>query len=179
MTPPVDPAPLQPHADLAANPGPIETLAEWLCAAALLAMIGLIGTEAIVRNVFGGSLQITDEICGYLLVAVTFLSMAVSEAHRAFHRVELFLIRLSPVTRQKAMLGFDIVSLAGCALLTWQLARFTLNAFRTGDVAPTLLQTPLWLPQAAMPLGTLLLCYALVRSIRARMRLLHTLQTAS
>ena len=48
---------------------------------------------------FGTSLQITDEVGGYLLVALTFLSMSVAEAHGAFHRVEFVQMRLSPSAR--------------------------------------------------------------------------------
>ena len=65
----------------------------------LVAMIVLIGAEAIVRNVFGGSLEVVDEIGGYLLVIVTFLSMSVAEAHGAFHRVELVQARMGPRAR--------------------------------------------------------------------------------
>lgn len=150
-----------------------ERLAEWLCAAALLVMIVLISAEALMRNLLGGSLQMTDELCGYLLVALTFLSMSVSEAHRAFHRVELFLGRMSRATQQRMMLIFDLASLAACAVLTWQLGRLAMNSLRTEDVAPTPLQTPLWLPQASMALGTLLLCWALLRSMRSRFRQLR------
>ena len=60
-------------------------------------MIVLIGAEAIARNVFGTSLQVTDEVGGYLLVALTFLSMPVAEAHGAFHRVELIQSQSEPV----------------------------------------------------------------------------------
>lgn len=159
--------------DVPPDAGWVETGAEWLCAAALLVMIGLIGAEAIVRNLFGGSMQVVDEVCGYLLVAVSFLSMSVSEAHRSFHRVELFLSRVSRGTRQKMMIAFDFVSLAACIVLTWQLARLALNSWRAEDVAPTPLQTPLWLPQLAMSLGTLFLCVALLRTLRARFGLLR------
>lgn len=159
--------------DLPPDPGWIETGAEWLCGAALLVMIGLVGAEAIVRNAFGGSMQIVDEVGGYLLVALTFLSMPVSEAHRAFHRVELFLARWSAPTRQKLMMAFDVLSLAACGVLTWQLGRLALNAWRARDVAPTPLQTPLWLPQSAMSIGAFLLCLALLRTLRARHRLLR------
>ena len=65
----------------------------------LMAMIVLIGAEAIARNVFATSLQVTDEVGGYLLVAMTFLSMSVAEAHGAFHRVELIQARLSAKRR--------------------------------------------------------------------------------
>jgi TRAP-type C4-dicarboxylate transport system permease small subunit len=150
---------------IASGPSPIEKGAEALCAVFLLAMIVLIGSEAIARNVFAISLQVTDEIGGYLLVALTFLSMSVAEAHGAFHRVELIQARLGFKTRLISQTVFDLMSLGASAVITWQLTRLVLNSWRAENVAPTPLQTPLWLPQAAMAIGTALLCVALVRTI--------------
>jgi TRAP-type C4-dicarboxylate transport system permease small subunit len=118
--------------------------------------------------VFGGSLQVTDEIGGYLLVAMTFLSMSVAEAHGAFHRVELIQARLGFNARVISQIVFDLMSLGASAVITWQLTRLVLNSWRSEDVAPTPLQTPLWLPQAAMAIGTALLCVALVRTIHTK-----------
>ena len=59
------------------------------------------------------------------------------------------------------------------ALVTWQLVRLALNSWRAEDVAPTPLQTPLWLPQASMGIGMMLLCLALVRTIAAKVRFLQ------
>ena len=42
-----------------------------------------------------------------------------------------------------------------CPMLLWQLTRFVMSSFRFGRLAPTLLATPLWIPQASMPLGTI------------------------
>jgi TRAP-type C4-dicarboxylate transport system permease small subunit len=151
----------------------IENGAEALCALMLLAMIGLIGAEAIARNVFATSFQITDEIGGYLLVAMTFLSMSVAEAHGAFHRVELIQARLGLVTRMVTQIGFDLISLGASGLVTWQLTRLALNAWRAEDIAPTPLQTPLWLPQSTMAIGMALLCFALCRTILAKLDVLR------
>ena len=148
----------------------IEDASEFVCALFLVAMIVLIGAEAIARNVFGTSLQVTDEIGGYLLVAVTFLSMSVAEAHGAFHRVELIQAHMSLKTRMLAQIVFDLMSLVAAGLVTWQLSRLALNSLRAEDVAPTPLQTPLWLPQSAMAIGTALLCLALVRTILAKLK---------
>ena len=155
---------------IAAGPGPLEDASEWLSSLALIAMILLIGTEAIVRNVFGGSLQITDEICGYLLVAVTFLSMSVSEAHGAFHRVELVQARLGRRARIVLQIVFDACALVASALVAWQVTRLAMNSWRAEGVAPTPLQTPLWLPQSVMGIGMALLCLALLRSMRTKAR---------
>jgi TRAP-type C4-dicarboxylate transport system permease small subunit len=153
-----------------AGPSLVDDGCEVVCSLFLLAMIALIGAEAIARNLFGTSLQITDEVGGYLLVAVTFLSMSVAEAHGAFHRVELVQMRLSRSARIVSQIVFDLMSLAASALVTWQLVRVANNSWRAEDVAPTPLATPLWLPQAAMGLGMALLCLALLRTIVAKIR---------
>jgi TRAP-type C4-dicarboxylate transport system permease small subunit len=155
---------------VAPGPAPIENASELVASLALVAMIVLIGSEAIARNVFGTSLQITDEICGYLLVAVTFLSMSVSEAHGAFHRVELVQARLGRRARLRLQIVFDGCSLIASALVAWQLARLTLNSWHSGDVAPTPLRTPLWLPQTVMGVGMAFLCLTLLRSMAAKLR---------
>lgn len=155
---------------VSSGPSPIENASEALCALFLLAMIVLIGAEAIARNVFGTSLQVTDEVGGYLLVALTFLSMPVAEAHGAFHRVELIQSKLGPSARIVSQIVFDLMSLIASGLVTWQLTRLVLNSWRAEDVAPTPLQTPLWMPQAAMAIGMALLCFALIRTMIAKAR---------
>lgn len=151
--------------NISSGPGPVENASEALCAILLIAMIILIGAEAIARNAFATSLQITDEIGGYLLVATTFLSMSVAEAHGAFHRVELVQARLGQSARLVSQIIFDLMSLVASAFITWQLTRLVMNSWRSEDVAPTPLQTPLWIPQTAMAIGMFLLCLALVRTI--------------
>jgi TRAP-type C4-dicarboxylate transport system permease small subunit len=154
----------------------IDRLGEFLCAAALVGMTVLIGAEAIARNVFNFSLQITDEIGGYLLVAVTFLSLSVAQVHGAYHQVELVQARLSPRTRLLSQIFFDLMSLAACLVVTWQLVRLNLNSWRSEDVAPTPLLTPLWIPQLSMAIGMALFCLALGRTIATRWRRIRLLR---
>lgn len=158
---------------VSSGPSQIENGSELLCSLFLMAMIVLIAAEAIARNVFATSLQVTDEVGGYLLVAMTFLSMSVAEAHGAFHRVELIQARVGKKLRMISQIVFDLMSLGASALVTWQLTRLTLNSWRAEDVAPTPLQTPLWLPQSTMAIGMALLCFALLRTIIAKAKRLR------
>ena len=157
----------------ASGPSVIDVASEAVCSLFLLAMIAMIGAEAIARNVFGTSLQVTDEVGGYLLVALTFLSMSVAESHGGFHRVEFVQMRLSPRMRLISQIVFELMSLAASALVTWQLIRLAMNSYRSEDVAPTPLATPLWMPQTSMGIGMALLCLALVRTIIAKVRVLR------
>jgi TRAP-type C4-dicarboxylate transport system permease small subunit len=162
---------------IAPGPGPVEDGCEFVCALFLMAMIVLIGAEAIARNLLGTSLQVTDEVGGYLLVAVTFLSMSVAEAHGAFHRVEFIQARLVERNRILSQIVFDLIALAAGILVTWQLTRLALNAWRAEDVAPTPLQTPLWFPQSVMGIGMALLCFSLCRTIFAKLGRLRSQST--
>src|SRR3954451_9592682 len=125
---------------VASGPSPVEKGSEALCALFLMTMIVLIASEAIARNVFATSLQITDEIGGYLLVATTFLSMSVAEAHGAFHRVELVQARFGQSARLVSQIIFDLMSIVASAFITWQLTRLVMNSWHSEDVAPTPLQ---------------------------------------
>ncbi|MGH6680226.1 MAG: TRAP transporter small permease subunit, partial [Bradyrhizobium sp.] len=95
-------------------------------------------------------------------------------AHGAFHRVALVQMRLSRRAQLISQTIFDLLSLAASLVVTWQLIRVATNSWHSGDVAATLLQTPLWFPQSAMGLGMSLLCLALLRSILVKLTLLRT-----
>lgn len=166
---------VEPAIEMPPGPSWIDNLCELACSLALAGMIVLIGAEAFARNLFNTSLQITDEVGGYLLVAVTFLSLSVSQAHGAYHHVELVQARLSPRARLRSQMLFDVLSLLTCAILTWQLARMNMNSWRSEDFAPTPLGTPLWIPQMVMPIGMALMCLALARTVFVKMRRLHAL----
>ncbi len=55
-------------------------------------------------------------------------------------------------------------------MLAWQLVRLEIGTWRSEDVAPTLLATPLWLPRLAMPVGAVLLCLSILRTAAWRLR---------
>lgn len=150
----------------------VERVCELLCGLCLLSMIALIGTEAVCRNLLGFSLEVADELGGYLLVAAGFLSLPVAQAYSAFHQVELVQNRLPPRIRLALQLTFDLLALVGSLVLAWQLVRLEIGTYRSDDVAPTLLATPLWIPRLAMPVGMVLLCFTLVRTVLLRLRLL-------
>jgi hypothetical protein len=65
---------------------------------------------------------------------------------------------------------FDLLSLAFCAVLLWQLGRFELSSWRFDDRAPTYLATPLWLPQFAMVAGAAALVFSCLRMLVADIR---------
>ena len=156
------------------EPTPPETWLErscrTLCEIGIVVMAAIVILEIVTRNLFNLSFMISDEIGGYIIVGITFLSLPVCQVNRAYHHVLFVQARLGPRTRAVSYLIFQLLSLGFCAVLIWQLTRLTLQSYQSGDVAPTILATPLWIPQAVMPLGCIALATTLLRAIRMSLR---------
>lgn len=156
-----EPGPLQPAE------GWVERLCRGLCGLAIICTIVMVASEVFLRNLLGVSLQSADELGGYLLVGVSFLSLSTCFVSGAYHKVEFIDGRLSERGHALRKLAFDSMSLAFCLILLWQLVRLVLRSWESGDFAATILGTPLWIPQLTMPLGIAALCYSLIKSLWA------------
>ncbi|RCW64778.1 TRAP transporter small permease subunit [Pseudorhodoferax soli] len=153
-------------------------LGRWATQGIVLGLVVMMGLEMLVRSAFGWSIQFSNEIGGYALVAVTFLSLASGQLLHAYHRVHFLDRQLGPVGRARLRLGFDLATAAVAAVLAAELVRFEWLTWQSGDVAATSLMTPLWLPRLVMPLGALALCWALLRTLAGdwrRLRAAHGL----
>jgi TRAP-type C4-dicarboxylate transport system permease small subunit len=146
-----------------------ETIVEWLCkiacVVALVVMLVVIGVDIITRSLLNFSFEISDELGGYMLVVITFISLSVCQVHDTFHHVELVQARLSARGRAIFRVTFDFLTLIFCVLLLWQLVRFQLSSWRFDDRAPTYLATPLWFPRMAMPIGAAAFCFSVLRTL--------------
>src|SRR5271156_6365283 len=89
----------------------VEKLCKLACAAALIVMLVVVGGDILTRSLFNYSFEISDELGGYMLVVITFLSLPVCQASGSFHHVELVQSRLSPYGRAISHLVFDTLSL--------------------------------------------------------------------
>jgi len=133
---------------------------------AIVCMMALITADVIARNVFNRSLLISDEISGYLLVVMTFFGIAYSLRSGSLLRIEFILFALPKRLRGIADVLYDLIALAVCLLLLRAMVRFTWITWEREAVAPTLIETPLWIPQLAMPLGMLVLVIAFLLELR-------------
>jgi len=145
----------------------VERVCKLACVAALVVMLVVIGADIVTRSLFNFSFEISDELGGYMLVVITFISLPVCQINDSFHHVELVQSRLSPLGRAVSHVIFDLLSLAFGVLLLWQLIRFQISSFRFGDQAPTYLATPLWIPRIAMLVGAAALCVSMMRTLLA------------
>lgn len=144
--------------------------ATWLAAAAILAMAGITAAEVIARSFFNISFELADELGGYLLVATVFLGLGPALAGGAMLRVEMVEQRLPAPVRRVLDILFHLMALVVSGIAFYWIWQHVASSMRRETIAATWLETPLWIPQIAMPLGMALLIATLLVSLVRTLR---------
>lgn len=124
-----------------------------LTGAGLTALVVLVCTEAFLRGFANISLGFAEELTGYLVVMLTFFGAALALRSGALFQVHFLFDRLPTVLSAVIKRGFVIFAFIVCAVLAWKCYDLMASSFARGKFAPTVLRTPLWLPQLLMPAG--------------------------
>jgi TRAP-type C4-dicarboxylate transport system permease small subunit len=143
-----------------------------ICEIIVVLLAVFVSLDAILRWSINWSFLVVDELGGYALVILSFLGMSIALHEGALFRVEALYDRLTAEGRAKLQGVFDIASLCFSLLLLWQVYGLASRSFDRGVVAPTVLLTPLWIPQAFMAVGALTLTLVLVYQLWARFRMM-------
>ncbi len=130
--------------------------------AAVVAMTALVTVEVLSRDLFNVSTLIADEMSGYLLVALTFIGLAPTLRGGGFIRIDTYHARLRGGLRVALDLVIHGLAVGYAVLLDWYLWQLALDAWRLGTTSIQVSRTPLWIPQACMAVGGLLLVLDLV-----------------
>ena len=135
--------------------------------AAWLAAIGMVGTLAmvllaIVSRLAGFNVPGTDAYAGYSMAAAGFLALAHTLKRNEHIRVTLILGRL----KGRARRALEIWALTAGVLLAGLFALYSVRlahgSWALKDISTSNDATPLWIPQIAMALGTLILLVAFI-----------------
>ena len=134
-------------------------LAGALAALSLIAILCIIVAQMVARwtgqTVPGGTAY-----AGYAMATATFLALAYSLNRGAHIRVSLMLTALGPYRKAGEIWAFAVA-----AVVATLFARYAIKAniwsWKFGDVSQGQDATPLWIPQLAMSVGTVLLAIAL------------------
>ena len=70
-----------------------------ICEIAIGVMAFVVILEIITRNLFDFSFEMSEELGGYIIVGITFLSLPVCQVYRSYHHVQFIQSRLSPRLR--------------------------------------------------------------------------------
>ena len=143
----------------------LERTSLWLSAFCLIGMTVLMLLEVVLRGVFNSTTEHSDELVGYLLVGVSFFSLALCQGTHAFHRVEMVQMRLGPRGQAVSALVFNLLSFTYIAITDWYFLQFVMSSYRREAMASTALGTPLWIPEMAMVLGATMLLIVLGKAV--------------
>jgi TRAP-type C4-dicarboxylate transport system permease small subunit len=140
----------------------------FLAALFMALTVGLIVLEITIRTFFGTSTMVTAEYSGYFLVATVSLGLAYTLHHRAHIRITLLYDRFSSATRNKLDIAASLVGLGICGYAIYYSALMVYENYSLGMTADTVSETPLWIPETAVPVGFVLLFLELVAFVLRR-----------
>ncbi|MBO6827418.1 MAG: TRAP transporter small permease [Sneathiella sp.] len=123
----------------------------------LVAMVGFIFFEILLRSAFSASTYVLDEFVGYGVAIMTFLSFSSALRSGTFIRVNLLIGNVNMKLRR----GLEVLFCAGGACLfsylCYYLGRVVIRNFERGTTSNSIAEVPLWIPQSLMLLGVALL----------------------
>ena len=152
----------RPGGALAAAAGGLRTAAMAVSGVAVLGMMALVTFEVLLRTFANRSTLVADEMAGYLLVAMTFLGLAPSLRDGAFIRIDTYRDRLRGGARRLLDVALVTLALAYAITVDWYLWDLLAGTWRLGTTSIQVSRTPLWVPQAVMAVGGLLLILELL-----------------
>jgi len=141
-----------------------------LCLGALTAFM-IAGMATRILSAFASwlppDLPIAWEYSSYLMAATFTFGAAMTLRSGGHIRVRILLSRLSPSARRASEVLVSLIAVVFFAFFTWALLHFTLTSY-TLDERSIDSGTPLWIPQAVVTFGLLLMCLQfLARAVRA------------
>jgi TRAP-type C4-dicarboxylate transport system permease small subunit len=133
----------------------------WLAALAMVGVLLMVLLSIVSRQV-GFHVPGTDAYAGYAMAAAGFLALAHTLKRNEHIRVTLLLGRLRGAPRRGLELWALSAAVLLAALFAFYSVRLAWNSRVFNDVSTSNDATPLWIPQLAMALGTVVLLIAFV-----------------
>ena len=139
----------------------------YVAAALVLGIAGLILAEIFCRTVLNVSLSFAWEYAAYFFAVSILLGAAFALRTGGHVRVMLLSQSVSPRVAHWLDVAATVVGTMIAGFLAWALAAFAARSWMSGSTSPTIDETPLVYPQAAMAFGAALLTLQLVaRAVR-------------
>ncbi|HSI54383.1 MAG TPA: TRAP transporter small permease [Ramlibacter sp.] len=133
--------------------------AAWLAALAMIGVLVMVLLSIISRQV-GFHVAGTDAYAGYSMAAAGFLALAHTLKHNEHIRVTLLLGRLHGKAKHALEMWALSAAVLLAALFAWYSVRLAWQSRVLNDISTGNDATPLWVPQLAMALGTVILLIA-------------------
>ena len=130
-------------------------------AACIFLMMLLITIDVVGRNL-GTSTKVSFEVSGYMLIAVSFLGLALTQRKGKHIQINILVSRLSQRRQKQLQVVALSVTLVFIGWFTWVTFGNAILAYSVGNVTMTPLHTPLWIPYLLVPIGLGMLAVQLV-----------------
>lgn len=121
--------------------------------AALAAMLIVMVAEIVYRQVFGKSLEITEEVAAYCLTVLVFLRIPSLMLRDELLRVDLVYANIGPRLRRGFNIIFSALSVGVAGVYVVQIWRLVTSSYMRGNKTTTVLETPVFIPQSVMLIG--------------------------
>lgn len=124
----------------------------------LFFIIGIVLTyDVAARFLFHSPTAWAGDISVILQIWVVYLGMAYVLRERGLIRITAFVRLLGPLGR-KLVEGFSLVFITlFSVVMTWESILVVMESVARGRRAPTMIETPMWIPEIAIPIGFSLL----------------------
>ncbi len=141
----------------------------------MLLLTILVTAHVAARRFLESPFVFTEEYSGYLQVLIVFFGLAYTLRVGGHITLDLLVERLPMGLRRHVTIVTTVVGLLFIIVLAFSALLFVSDSFQKGTIAPTPRMTPLWIPQAVVLLGLVLLAVQLgleaILQTRARERL--------
>jgi TRAP-type C4-dicarboxylate transport system, small permease component len=135
--------------------------------AVFLVLIGVLIVSQVFSRLLGRMVPGADELAGYCMAASFFLMLGPALRRGAHIRVGVLVDRLHGGARRV----FEVICLGFATALSLYFAYYwvqmTYDSYDFGDLSQGVLPIPLWIPQAAMAAGLIVLVVALIDDLVA------------
>ncbi len=128
-------------------------IAKW----GLFFMMALVTVDVILRYLFKRPTGVADEISGYLLILIVFLGAAHTLKAGRHVSVDMAVKRLPPRIRYWLDLVTSILGILAVAMILWRAVIIVYTSYSRGQLWPSALQTPMYIPQLLLPVGLFVL----------------------
>lgn len=135
-------------------------LIDGLAAVSALILIGMslwVSYDVTLRYVFVAPTSWADDLSEYGLLWATFLAAPWVLRNGGHVRVELLVVRLSESHRRRLEVACSVLGAIVCAIFAWQTALTVIEFYMRGLMMARIWRIPLWMPYAAIPVGSSLL----------------------
>lgn len=134
------------------------SVALWSFGGILLLLISLsVSYDVVTRYVFSYSNEWVGEYSGYMLVCIAFLAAPYTLYIGGMTKVDLITSAVKPKVRKILLIITLAITLVYLGILFKESASLMMKSFTRGWRSATTIRTPLWVPQLAVPVGTVLM----------------------